>query len=81
MEQEEAVRSAVAVAVSVVQACDALQGVADELFVLGHGLVRGVGEVGQQGEPEAGVGVGQVVGLEPLGQHGARSRPREHRRG
>ena len=38
--------------------------------------MRGVGEVRQQGEPEARVGVGQVVRLQPLGQHRRRLQAR-----
>ncbi len=36
MEEEEAVRPALAVAVAVVQASDALQRIADDLLILGH---------------------------------------------
>ena len=66
--------------VPLVQGPDALEGVVDQAFILGHRLLRGVGEVGQQGEPEARVGVGQVVDLQPLQQHRRARRPHEHRR-
>ncbi len=64
----------VGIAVSLVEGADALQRVADQRVVAGHGLVGRVGEVGEQGEAEARVRVGQVMGLEPLRQHGGAAR-------
>ena len=77
MEQEEDVRAAVAV--PLVQRPNARDGVVDQAFVLRHRLLRGVGKIGEQGEPEVRVGVGQVVELEPFQEHRRARRPREHR--
>ena len=79
MEEEEPVRAAVATAIPFVQAAHALQGIADQLVVLGHGLVRSVGEVRQQGEPKARVGVGQVVRLQSRGERSGAGGADEHR--
>ena len=69
MEQEEEVRAAVAGDTARFKARRrARRASRTQRLVLGHRLVRGVGEVGQQGEAEARVGVGQVVGLQPLEQ-------------
>ena len=52
--------------IPLVQRPDPFEGVVDQAFVLRHRLVRSVGEVGEQGEPEVRVGVGQVVELQPF---------------
>ena len=51
-----------------VQGGDAVQGAPDVAIVLGAKFLGGVGEVGQEGEPKVGVGVGQVGNFEPFQQ-------------
>ena len=77
MEQEEAVGPPGTVAL--VEGLDALEGARRCTFILGHVLLRGVGEVGEQGEAELGIGVGQVVDLQPLEQHRGALGPDQHR--
>ena len=64
VEQEELVRPPRGV--SLVERLDAVERGADVALVLGPVLLLRVGEVGQQGEPEHRVGVGQEVNLQPL---------------
>ena len=71
-------RAAAPQGVAPVEGPDVPEGDAQVLLVLGLVLGRRVGEVGQQGEAQLRVGVGQVVDLEPVGQHRAALGPHQH---
>ncbi len=66
MEQEEP--GGTTAGVPGVQGGDPVEGAPDVGVVLGAVLFGRVGEVGQEGEPEARVGVGQIGNFEPFEQ-------------
>ena len=66
--------------VPLVECLDALERFANQYVVFGLFLGIGVGEVGQKREANACVGVGQVVGFQPLAENLGAPRPHEHGR-
>ncbi len=66
MEQQEAVPSPRHLAVTLVEAGDAVGEGLQQLIVVGHVLLRRILPVGQQGEVEVAPGVGEVVHLQLL---------------